>query len=231
MIDAVLFDLDGTLLQNDMSQFMPRYLQALSSRVSSFMPPKEFVQVLLAATERMVSEADPAATNQQTFEAAFHELSGRSLDEMRPTIEDFYARDFGKLATCTRPEPAARAVVEAVLAAGRLAVVATHPLFPRAAILQRMAWAGVEDLPFALVTSYENMHYAKPRREYYEEIATMIGTPAARCLMIGDDLSLDQPSVQAGMRFYHVTKEKPFTAGRGTLSHFHELLQDGFLDG
>jgi HAD superfamily hydrolase (TIGR01549 family) len=230
VIDAVLFDLDGTLLHNDMERFMRCYLQALSSRLAGYMPPQEFVRVLLAATDRMLLDANSCVTNEQAFQRAFDVLSGRSLNEIRPLLDDFYAHDFGTLAECTRREPQARSVVESVLAAGRQAVVATHPLFPRTAILQRMAWAGVDDLPFSLITSYENMHSAKPRPEYFQEIADRIGVPAGRCLMIGDDLILDQPCVRIGMRFYHVTEHEPFDPNAGTLRHLHELIQGGLLD-
>ena len=43
MIEAVLFDLDGTLLDIDMSTFMPRYLQALASSMAHLADPARLI--------------------------------------------------------------------------------------------------------------------------------------------------------------------------------------------
>jgi HAD superfamily hydrolase (TIGR01549 family) len=228
MIEAILFDLDGTLLGNDIDRFIRRYLHDLSLAMADFMPPEEFTRHLWAATGRTVENLDPELTNETVFRMAFDELSPCSLDVMKPAIDDFYAHQFGALISCTQRKPAARAVVETALARGWPAVVATNPIFPLTAITQRMEWAGVADLPFALITSYENMHFTKPHREYYQEIADRIGTPAERCLMVGDDWKLDRPAIEAGMRFFWVTDE-PADDMQGSLEDLHHLILEGFL--
>jgi len=231
MIEAVLFDLDGTLLTNDMHRFMQRYLSALSTRFAHLMPPEQFVKTLLTATEEMVTNRDPAVTNEEAFERAFDNLSEHSLESLRPTIDAYYETEFPNLRVCTEEAPAARPLVEHVIRSGRKAVLATNPLFPMTAIQQRMAWAGVDDLPFALVTSYENMHFCKPHIEYFQEIAEFIQVEPERCLMIGDDVEMDGPAVKAGMRFFWVSDHPPFDMSRGDLDHFFTLVQDGFLNG
>jgi FMN phosphatase YigB (HAD superfamily) len=66
-----------------------------------------------------------------------------------------------------------------------------------------MAWAGVDDVPFALVTTYENMHTCKPYPAYYVEIAQRIGVAPHACLMVGNDLLRDiAPARQAGMHTF-----------------------------
>ena len=50
-------------------------------------------------------------------------------------------------------------------------------MFPHQAVEARLAWAGVPvtEYPYTLVTSYENMHAAKPHQAYYQEILAKIG--------------------------------------------------------
>ena len=44
-------------------------------------------------------------------------------------------------------------------------VLATNPIFPRVATMQRIDWAGLDVEDFELVTVYENFNYSKPNPE------------------------------------------------------------------
>ena len=58
---------------------------------------------------------------------------------------------------------------------GRKVVVATNPMFPETAILQRVQWAGFPEdgAGFDLVTTIENSHATKAHSEYYSESESM----------------------------------------------------------
>jgi HAD superfamily hydrolase (TIGR01549 family) len=202
---AILFDLDDTLLENNMDRFLPAYFGLLTPHVAGYVPPDKFMPALLAATRAMVENADPTITNQQVFAADFFPRVGRTADELMPVFDDFYATQFGKLRSHARCLPEARAAVQAAFGAGYDVVIATNPLFPETAIRQRMEWADVADFPFKLVTSYETMHACKPHPQYYEEIAERIGRKPQECVMVGDDWKNDiAPALQAGLRIYWV---------------------------
>jgi HAD superfamily hydrolase (TIGR01549 family) len=151
---------------------------------------------------------------------------GRTAEEMMPVFDDFYATQFGKLRSQTRTLPEARAVVQAASDAGCDVVIATNPLFPETAIRQRMEWAGVADLPFKLVTSYEVMHSSKPHARYYVEIVERLGRTPAECVMVGDDWNNDiAPALQAGLRVYWINADAAPPPGfdpraHGTLAEF-----------
>ena len=231
MIEAVLFDLDGTLLETDIERFMRHYLQDLSSHVAQLLPPTEFVECLMAATRSTVANIDPATTNEEAFRQAFNACASRPLEELTVAIEEYYATGFRRLIAHTRRREEARPLVERVLALKRKAVVATNPLFPLTAIVQRLEWADVADLPFALITSYENMHFTKPHPQYFQEIAERIGVAPQRCLMIGDDVELDgRPAMQIGMRFFWTTDDGASSQTRGGLAHLRRLIDEGLLD-
>ncbi|MBN1641016.1 MAG: HAD family hydrolase [Anaerolineae bacterium] len=208
-IRAVLFDLDDTLLYNDMEgTFLARYFAALTEYARPLCEPAELMSALHAATQAAIASQDPhGPTNEASFAAVFALRIGRPWDEIRAFLMGFYQTRFPDLHVYARAHPDARRAVQACLDAGHIVAIATNPLFPAIAIEQRLSWAGVADMPFALVTTYENMHTTKPSPAYYAEIARRIDVPEERCLMVGNDVLRDiAPAQRAGMRTYLAEK-------------------------
>jgi len=229
---AVLFDLDDTLLFSDVgdemeSGFLKHYFALLTEYARPLIDGQRLMRALLAATEAMVRNQDASVSNQQAFWRVFAPLVGRPFDELHPFFSRFYEEYFPGLRVHTRPHPDARRAVQTCLDAGYRVVVATNPLFPRRAIEHRLTWAGVGDMPFTLITAYENMHTCKPAPAYYNEIAAMLNLDPAACLMVGNDVQRDiEPAQRVGMRTFLVdqwlngddTTVQP--DGRGSLSDF-----------
>jgi FMN phosphatase YigB (HAD superfamily) len=63
--------------------------------------------------------------------------------------------------------------------------------------MQRLAWAGVDDFPYRLITTYENSRFCKPNPRYFEDVATRLGHPPAACLVVGDE-EMDMAGALAG---------------------------------
>jgi FMN phosphatase YigB (HAD superfamily) len=112
--------------------------------------------------------------------------------------------------------------------------IATNPMFPRIAVEERLAWAGVpvEQFDYALVTTYENMHATKSHLAYYREILEKLGRRSGECLMVGDNWKMDiVPASAVGLQAYWVTEESklpsPSTSlvGRGTLADLWAEVQ------
>lgn len=227
---AILFDLDGTLLDSNMENFLPHYFSRLSARVAHIAPAKEFIAHLLQATEAMLAN-DGRATNEEVFSAAFYPFAGHSRAELEPIFMDFYARDFPELREQTRRKPEARSVVQLAFALGYQVAIATNPLFPETAIRQRMAWADVDDFPYAWVTTYENSRCCKPNLCYFDAIAERLGLPAEACLVVGDE-DMDMVAARAGFSTFLVesaatvlSPDTPEPMGRGSLVQFASLLE------
>jgi FMN phosphatase YigB (HAD superfamily) len=207
MLEALLLDLDGTLLDNPMDAFVPAYLGALAAHVAGLVAPDRFTAELLRATSAMDANDGTGPTNAETFAAAFYPALGIPRRTLEPVLERFYAEVFPGLRATTRPNPATRDVLDLARARGWQVVIATNPLFPRTAIEQRLAWAGAEAAAhdFALVTSYEDMHATKSHPAYYREILARIGRSPAECLMAGDDWGWDiVPTTRMGMAAWWV---------------------------
>ena len=232
---TILFDLDDTLLDNAMETFLPKYLEALTPRVAHLIPPNEFIQQLLSSTRSMAGNTDPTRTNCQVFTEDFSARVGYPLEVLMPVFDDFYAHDFGRLRIHTRTRPEARAIMEKVFAHGYTVVIATNPLFPLTAIEQRLEWAGVRDFDYALITSYENMHAAKPHLAYYREILREIGCRADECLMVGNSFEEDiAPAIKLGIKSFWVVDAKPGVTKptlqadwQGALADFGRLIKEG----
>lgn len=237
MIKAILFDLDDTLLGNSMDGFMRRYFGLLGAYARPILDEKTFLAYLLQSTQAVIRNDDPASTNADVFWANFEQLSGLRRADLEPFFARFYETEFGRLRELTQARPEAVELVRESFDRGLQVVIATNPLFPRTAIEQRLEWAGVpaSDYPYALVTTYETMHAAKPRPAYYREILSVIGRAPDEALMVGDDWDNDVvPAAATGLYAYWIneTDESPDPAlirGRGTLAALLRELARGLL--
>ena len=206
MPKAILFDLDGTLVDDSMDAFLPPYFAALTKKMAGWVEPARFITQLQASTRAMVTSNDPTRTLAEVFAADFFPRLGAPRETFTPLIDDFYTREYPQLSAYVNPIAGARDVIERVFKLGHLGVIATMPVFPRTAILQRMEWGRVADFPYALVTDYETMHASKPNPAYYREIAALIGCPPADCVMVGNEARNDIfPAKEAGMKTFWVT--------------------------
>jgi len=221
-IKAVLFDLDETLLELDSESFLSSYLHELATQFSDVAPREEFTAAVWSATEAMLESTDASLTNQEVFMEAFFSQIEAKPYELMPRFDRFYREVFPRFRCFGRPHPQGRAVVSECLDRGLEAVVATNPVFPRPAVEERLKWAEIQDLPFALVTTYEIMRYCKPHPGYFLEIARELAVDPSDCLMVGDDPEMDLAGArEVGMRTYHVIPGKPASDfepdGRGDL--------------
>jgi HAD superfamily hydrolase (TIGR01549 family) len=204
---AILLDLDDTLLANDMDSFAPAYFQSLARYMALEVDGDLLLTSLLRATHAMETSGGGGATNEETCAGILYPGLGRERDELEPIFNRFYIEEFPKLERLTKQRPVARQLVQFAFEAGLQVVIATHPLFPRRAIEERLRWAGVpvSDFDYALVTSYEEMTCGKATPAYYAEIARRLGRQPSECLMVGDDWERDVVGgISAGLRVFWI---------------------------
>jgi FMN phosphatase YigB (HAD superfamily) len=207
MIKAVLLDLDNTLLGNDPDPFTRRYLALLDDFVRRRLGTPGILEALWAGTRAIFTDADPLRTNSEKFYGAFMALVPVERAAFAQAMDEFYAELYPTLEPLTQRRPGARRLVESLLEAGYAVVVATNPLFPYVAVQHRLAWAGipVDQVPLTLVTTLDNMHFAKPHPAYYEEIVARLGLEAGEAIMVGDDWEHDiLPARAAGLNAFWV---------------------------
>jgi len=228
--EALLLDLDGTLLDLDIEKFIPAYIEALSGKFTDFLSRENFTRHLFAATKTMVENNDGGKRNETVFYEEFCGRIGKSREQIRPVIDSFYRNDFPRLSCWGKVHPDAAAVIENARRKNLRLVLATNPIFPATAILQRLSWSGFSSHIFDLITTMENMHFCKPNRAYYLEIAGALGIQPEKCLMAGNDTLEDLSASEAGMDTFlvedlilHRTDKAPVSSYQGKmkdLAHF-----------
>jgi FMN phosphatase YigB (HAD superfamily) len=239
VVKAILFDLDDTLLGNSMETFVPAYLQAIARHMGDLIPAERLIAELMRATQTMDANDGSGPTNEDAFAAAFYPAVGYAQDELKPIFEQFYRDEFPKLQPLTQTRSEARLLVEWAFDHALHVVIATNPMFPRTAVEQRLAWAGVpvSEFDYALVTVYEDMHATKSHPAYYREILARVGHQPDESLMVGDDWAGDiVQATRVGIPTYWIAgpEKAPPTddampIGQGTLADLWRCIESESL--
>ncbi|MDI3316617.1 MAG: HAD family hydrolase [Bacillota bacterium] len=204
---TALFDLDGTLLGFDIGRFFPPYMEALSRHLAPLLEPRDLAARMEEGLAALYQAVDGRLRNAERFERVFYRGLGPGREAaVREAIDGFYREVFPALSGFSERWPEARVAVEAALAAGWQVAVATDPVFPEAAIRERLRWAGLDDLPFSLVTTYEEMHYTKPHLGYYREILERLGARPEESWMLGNDMAQDMVAAELGIHTFFVER-------------------------
>ena len=195
MIKAILFDLDGTLLQMDQDEFTKGYFKLLAAKLAPYgYEPKTLIDTVWAGTAAMVKN-----TGVQTNEAAFWEMFSRTYgaektERDKPLFEEFYVGDFQRASVfCPRNDKAAETVAK-IQRLGYRVALATNPIFPSIATCARIRWAGLTPEDFAFVTT-----------DYYRDAAQRLGLSPEECLMVGNDAQEDMVAETTGMKVFLLT--------------------------
>ncbi len=229
-MDTVLFDLDGTLLPLDQDEFVSEYFSALTRRFSHLIEPRELTRSVWAATEAMIGN-DGADFNTEVFWKAFSDLLGRDMRIHEPEFESFYVNEFSQAAKTAYPNTLADKCVKELKRRGYTLALATNPIFPAVATLERIRWAGLEPGDFAYISTYENSRFCKPNPRYFEELLQKIGKRPIDCIMVGNDTIEDGAAGKLGIPFYllegHVVDHGGIRAecfARGDFQALHRFI-------
>lgn len=232
MKQAILFDLDGTLLPMDQEEFTGGYFKLLAAKMAPYgYEPKSLVDALWQGVGAMVKN-DGAKTNADRFWEVFNAKLGKDARADEPIFDSFYREEFRQAIRFTRPTALSAQLVRAAREQAQRVILATNPLFPLCGQETRLGFVGLTAAEFDWVTDYETSHFCKPNPEYYREILDRFGLSAADCLMVGNDMEEDMMPAQAlGMKVFLVTdclinpKQRPLAMPHGTLADALEFLQ------
>ncbi len=212
MLNAVLFDLDNTLIRFSEHDFIDSYVSQVSEAFSDIMPRDEFVTRLLLSTQALLDN-DGAISNADYFMNDFC----RDYDDLREDIWGrfmaFYEEEYDQFRDLMTVPEGVRDVFLYLKRIGVKIVIASNPIWPLKAQLKRLSWAGLADLEFDLVAAMENMSYCKPRIEFYRDVCAGIDESPGACLMVGNDPVNDMVVAAIGMRTYLVTDESAGDSG------------------
>lgn len=224
---TVLFDLDETLLNTNMDQFLPGYFELLSQALSHIGSHDMIIQQITHAVGKMIANQDPGKTLKEVFAQNFYPQLETTEKACQSILESFYRDEYPKLKPITNTNPEASELVKWCQSKGMIMAIATNPLFPQTATRQRIEWAGLDPEDFFLFTSYDDFHFTKPHLAYYAEVLGRLGWPEGPLVMIGDNLSDDLfPMDTFGAETFWINhRQSHATWEGGTLSDVKPWLQ------
>jgi len=200
---VLLIDLDDTLLDSNLEEFIPAYFQALSNHLADKVPESKLLPALIGGTKRMYENKDPERTLQEAFENYFYPALGLQKEDLAEKINAFYADVFPTLRGLTKPKSEAQNFIDWACRQGFRLILATDPVFPRAATHQRVTWAGLDPAIFEVISTFERFHFTKQNPSYYSELLGRIGWPDDPTIMAGNDGERDiLPAQRMGISTY-----------------------------
>jgi len=203
-LQAVLFDLDNTLLLFEEKTFFMEYNKQLYLYFRDIMSPTIFSQKLIHSTQMLLNN-DGTKSNLNFFMDSFVDGSTEAKDKLYQRFQNFYEKEFHRFRPLMQPLAFVREVVLDVEQRGLKKVIATNPMFPENVQMMRLEWAGLAGITFDLITNIENSRYCKPRLDYYRDICNDIGVEPASCLMVGNDPFNDMIATKTGMKTFLTT--------------------------
>ena len=209
-IEAILFDIDNTLILFDERKFFEAYSKKLYPAFQDLMSPQDFIQKLIRSTQVMTNN-DGKLTNAEFFINDF--TNGLAVDkkELWQRFENFYATEFDQFKYLATQVEGTVDVISDIKKKGLKIAIASNPMFPENVQRMRLNWAGLNEFSFDLITSAENSTYCKPHLNYYLEICSKISIKPENCLMVGNDPFNDMIASKTGMKTYLTTDSEKYS--------------------
>lgn len=233
--NVILFDLDSTLLQVNQDLLLHEYFKLVDnySKTLNF-DNKDFINIFIKSAYNIVKN-DGTETNYSRFWKQIDLIYG---NDTRNYLEDsfalFYEKEFPKLEKLINKSMIPSTLVKELKQKGYKLFLATNPLYPRAATLERMRWAGLKEEDFIDITTYENCTFCKPRKEYFIELLNKHNINEEECIMVGNDLDDDFIDLPNGISKILITdyiintNNKPIDMPHFKLSEFLDYTRKNF---
>ena len=204
-IRHILFDLDGTLLPMVQNEFANSYFMQLSKKFrGTGVDADKLLKTIEKGLMGMVLN-DGRNTNEEVFWQIFEREMKMKKVDIIDRFDEFYLNEFNEIIASTSPTGIAKEIIDIAKKKGLRLFLATNPLFPRQATLNRIRWAGLNPEDFLDITTYENSHFCKPNVKYFQEIIRRNDIDLDSALMIGNDVNEDLSISSLGVKTFLVT--------------------------
>ena len=201
----LLFDLDGTLLPMVQNEFANSYFMQLSKKFrGTGVDADKLLKTIEKGLMGMVLN-DGRNTNEEVFWQIFEREMKMKKVDIIDRFDEFYLNEFNEIIASTSPTGIAKEIIDIAKKKGLRLFLATNPLFPRQATLNRIRWAGLNPEDFLDITTYENSHFCKPNVKYFQEIIRRNDIDLESALMIGNDVNEDLSISSLGVKTFLVT--------------------------
>lgn len=210
MTKTILFDIDNTLILFDEVKFFKAYIKKVAPIMADIISPHNLWRTVLRATKAVLHN-NGELTNKEIFFQTFTRGFEKQTEEIWNRFLEFYEKEFDQFKSLVVINKGVSEIFSTLSKLNNLKIViASNPFWPRIAMEKRISWAGLDVKHIDLITHLENMHFCKPRLEYYQEICNKINEKPEDCLMVGDDPINDMVVGKLGMKTYLTTDSKKY---------------------
>ena len=207
VFDAILFDLDGTLIHMPQERFTRGTTELMASVAAPQlgMGKEEFIRVLWKGFLSTIANDGKKINSDVFFDATLRDFGG-DREKVERCFDAYYRNEFDILKSITTENKDVQRVMREAHRVAEYVILATLPVFPTVAQKTRLGWIGLTIDDFDLVTDLANAHFCKPSPAYYREILDRFDLRPERTMMVGNDVSDDiLPTLSLGMQSYLVT--------------------------
>lgn len=204
--DYILTDLDGTLIKMDEMKFANEYFKLLQNYMKDYLDSDSLFYTIMSCIQEITKKPDGKTNNYDRFFDAL--LKKLKLEDKKALLEqkftEFYQKEFPKLSKLAKPNYKLVELLRKLREDGKGLILATNPVFPEIAILERLSWSGMKPDEFLLITHMENSRYCKPDTMYFKEICEKLSADPEKCVMIGNDSQYDSTCEEIGIKYIDV---------------------------
>lgn len=232
-MNTILFDLDGTLVPITQEDFSRVYFGLLIQKAKDMNIDTESMKKGLFGGVNAMVNNDGSMINENAFWQVFLSVTKADREATEPIFRDFYANEFKKVKSVMQPTEISKMLIKTLKDKGYRLILATNPLFPIEAVVERMSWVGLTADDFEYITTYENSSYCKPNPKYFADILEKLNLKAEDCLMVGNNTVEDMAAQKVGIKTFLVTdaleNEKNIDISafdNGSLKDFYKKAQD-----
>ncbi len=205
MLKAILFDLDGTLLQLDEEKFIKFYFGNLGKKFSALGFDSETLLAAVWRGTKAMRDNSGEATNETVFWPVFYQTIEGDHELIEKTFLDFYQNEFDFVRHSVIDSLIPAEIVRILKEKNYRLILATNPLFPSIATFKRISWAGLDPKDFEFISTYENSYFSKPNINYFRTILNHHQLLPEECMMIGNDAHEDMIAGKLGLDTYLLT--------------------------
>lgn len=204
---AVFMDLDGTLVIEDIHQFIQLYLTSVQKKLKeNGLENAENLAKIILKGQFVMQQNNGVITNSECFWNYFQKSCDINRDFMEKLMQDYYQNDMLEaIAPCTMKSTNMKKVVETLKQRNYPIYLTTNAVFPLISNEIRLKWNDLDVSNFEYVTNYDNSHYCKPNPLYFQEVIDLFNLDKDEVLLIGNDYIEDGCAMQVGIDFYCVT--------------------------
>jgi FMN phosphatase YigB (HAD superfamily) len=232
-VEALLLDLDGTLLDIEVSFFLDTMVESMIDHFQEFVSSDVFRDGLIGGIDEIMADPRPEGeTNEEGFYRVFQRITGLKPKMAGEKFSSYYHQVFPRFENFGSQVQGASDLIDMAACKGYRLALATNPIFPRASVVERMRWGNLSPDQFDVITDMETTRSCKPQKEYFEDLSAALSVPPEKCLMVGNDVEQDLAASQVGMKTYLVDRKiiqrgsgRVFPDWRGDLGELGRLLE------